>query len=241
MGRAFQVRAASMAKTAAAKSSLYAKWGKEIFAAAKSGVPDPNMNATLKRVIDRAKKEQVPAEVIKRAITKAEGVNSGSMSAVTYEGFGSGNVSIIVECLTDNVNRTVSDVRTCFNKTGGKMGVSGSVSHMFSRKAEFIFEGLNEEDVLEVLMASDCDVEDIHEEEGVIFITADTSYYEKIKEALLAAKEDLEFYEDGNNMVAAQYIDLDDESKEKFTRMLSMLREIDDVQDIYHNANDIEE
>lgn len=116
MGRAHEVRAASMAKTALMKSKKYAKWGKEIFECAKGGVPDPEMNQALKKIIERAKKDQCPADIIKRAIAKAEGLNSGSMSENVYEGFGSGNANVIVECLTDNVNRTISEVRNCFTK-----------------------------------------------------------------------------------------------------------------------------
>lgn len=237
MGRAHEVRAASMAKTAAMKSSKYAKWGQEIFSAAKSGVPDPNMNAVLKRVIERAKKEQVPADVIKRAIAKAEGITSGAMSEITYEGFGNGNVSCIVECLTDNVNRTFSDVRSAFTKTGGKIGVSGSVAHMFSRKAIFEFEGMTEDEVLEILMLADCDAEDIKEEDGYITITADPKDYESIRTALEEAKPEIEFDNAGVELIAAQYVDLDEESEGKFKRMLSLLEELDDVQDVHHNAN----
>ena len=118
MGRAHEVRAASMAKTAAARSSLFNKWSKEIYVAAKSGVPDPEMNQTLKRVIERAKKEQVTADVIKRAIDKAKGGNGENYIATQYEGMSKGNSNIIVDCLTDNVNRTFAEVRNCFNKSG---------------------------------------------------------------------------------------------------------------------------
>ena len=117
MGRAHEVRAASMAKTALMKSKKYSKWGKEILEAAKAGVPDPEMNQVLKKTIERAKKDQCPADVIKRAIEKAKGINSGAMKETTYEGMGNGNVAVIVECLTDNVNRTVSAVRAAFTKT----------------------------------------------------------------------------------------------------------------------------
>ena len=117
MGRAFEVRKAAMMKTSAAKTKVYSRFGKEIYIAAKAGVPDPEMNQGLKRMIERAKANQVPADVIKRAIEKAKGGTDESYTSVRYEGFGPGNCTIIVDCLTDNVNRTVSDVRTCFTKT----------------------------------------------------------------------------------------------------------------------------
>ncbi len=130
MGRAFEVRKAAMMKTSAAKTKVYSRFGKEIYIAAKAGVPDPEMNQGLKRMIERAKANQVPADVIKRAIEKAKGGTDESYTSVRYEGFGPGNCTIIVDCLTDNVNRTVSDVRNCFTKTKSKMGVSGSVAHL---------------------------------------------------------------------------------------------------------------
>ena len=131
MGRAHEVRAASMAKTAAAKSKLNAKWGRAIYVAAKSGVPDPDLNQTLKKEIERAKKEQVPSDIIKRAIDKAKGGSDENYTEMRYEGFGPGNVLVIVDCMTDNNNRTYTDVRTAFNKWGGKLGVTGCAMHMF--------------------------------------------------------------------------------------------------------------
>lgn len=240
MGRAHEVRAASMAKTAAMKSSKYAKWGKEIFQAAKAGVPDPDMNQGLKRTIERAKKDQCPADVIKRAIAKAQGVASGASKEKVYEGYGSGNVAIIVECLTDNDNRTFTDVRTAFNKTGGTIGTS--VGYMFNRKAQFVFEGLSEDDAMMALMDAGCDFEDMStDEDGFVTIYAQPSDFEGIKEALLAANPDLEFEECSVDLIPTTYVDLDEEHEAKFKRLLSMLRECDDVSEIYHNANIVED
>jgi YebC/PmpR family DNA-binding regulatory protein len=236
MGRAHEVRAASMAKTAAMKSSKYAKWGKEIFAAAKSGVPDPEMNQSLKRVIERAKKDQVPADVIKRAITKAQGVASGASKEKTYEGYGSGNVAIIVECLTDNDNRTFTDVRTAFNKTGGTLGTS--VGYLFNRKAKFVFEGMTEDEAMEALMNGDADFEDLSvDEDGFVNIIAGTADFDAIKAALEAAKEDIDFETAEIAMVPSTSVDLDADHEAKFRRLLGLLSEIDDVQEVYHNAN----
>ncbi len=237
MGRAHEVRKVAMAKTALAKSKKYSKWGKEILEAAKSGTPDPEMNQPLKKLIEKAKKDQCPADVIKRAIQKAEGITSGSMSETVYEGFGSGQVSVIVECLTDNVNRTFTDVRSSFTKTGGKLGVSGSVSHMFSRKAKFVFEGLTEDEVLELLMEADCDAEDIStDEDGFVTIIADPKDNNSISEALHNCGKELEFEEQGISLIPATTVSLDKETEDKFQRMLNMLSELDDVQDVHHNA-----
>ena len=240
MGRAHEVRAASMAKTAAMKSSKYAKWGKEIFQAAKAGVPDPEMNQGLKRTIERAKKDQCPADVIKRAIEKAKGLNSGATKEKVYEGMGPGNVAVIVECLTDNDNRTFTEVRTAFNKTGGTIGTA--VSYMFSRKAVVAFEGMTEDEAMEALMAGDADFEDLStDEDGFVNITADPSQFEAIKAALEAAKADIEFDTCETTLVPSTKVDLDADHEEKFRRMLALLREYDDVSEIYHNANIVED
>ena len=230
MGRAHEVRAASMAKTAAMKSAKYAK----------AGVPDPEMNQGLKRTIERAKKDQCPAEVIKRAVAKAQGVASGASKEKVYEGYGSGNVAVIVECLTDNDNRTFTEVRTAFNKTGGNIGTS--VSYMFIRKAVFSFEGMSENEAMEVLMMADCDCEEIStDEDGYVNITAAPADFESIKAALLEAKPELEFDECSVDLIPSTYVDLDADHEAKFRRMLDLLRELDDVSEIYHNANLSEE
>ena len=236
MGRAHEVRAASMAKTAAMKSSKYAKWGKEIFQAAKAGVPDPEMNQSLKRTIERAKKDQCPADVIKRAIAKAQGVASGASKEKVYEGYGPGNVAMIVECLTDNDNRTFTEVRTAFNKTGGTIGTA--VGYLFSRKALFDFEGLSEDEAMEALMNAELDFEDLStDEDGYVHITAASGDFNAIKAALEAAKEDIEFDTCSVDMVPSTYVDLDADHEAKFKRLLDLLREYDDVSEIYHNAN----
>lgn len=236
MGRAHEVRAASMAKTAAMKSSKYAKWGKEIFQAAKAGVPDPEMNQSLKRVIERAKKDQCPADVIKRAIAKAQGVASGATKEKVYEGYGPGNVAVIVECLTDNDNRTYTEVRTAFNKTGGTIGTA--VSYMFNRKAVFSFDGMSEDEAMEALMNGDADFEEINtDEEGYVNITAAPSDFEAIKNALLAVNPELEFDECSVDLIPSTYVDLDEDHLGKFKRFLDLLKEYDDVSEIHHNAN----
>ena len=128
MGRAYEVRKASIQKTGAAKAKLYSMYAREIYDIAKKGGTDPSSNASLKRIMERAKKEQVPADIIKRAIDK---VNSGvdeSYEKVNYEIFGPAGSTLIVECLTDNVNRSISSVKAALNKCKCKMGVQGSLS-----------------------------------------------------------------------------------------------------------------
>lgn len=236
MGRAHEVRAASMAKTALAKSKKYSKWGKEILDCAKAGDPNPDMNQPLKKLIEKAKKDQCPAEVIKRALEKAEGLKSGNMKETHYEGFGPGRVAVMVDCLTDNVNRTFTDIRQCYNKVGGNIGQA--VGHLFSRKAKFVFSGLTEDETLEILMGADVFPEEVStNEDGQVVIVDDPKNSDAISDALDACGKELEFDEQGVSMVASMYVDLDDESNEKFQRMLSLFSECDDVQAVYHNAN----
>lgn len=234
MGRAHEVRAAAMAKTAAAKSKLYSKWGKELYVAAKDGVPDPEMNPTLKRKIERAKKEQVPADVIKRAIDKAKGGNGESYIATQYEGMSKGNSMIIVDCLTDNVNRTFTEVRTAFNKTGSTIG--SSVMFMFKHQAVFAFNGLSEDDVLEALLEADCEVEDVVTEDDEVVVYAPYTEYNKIRTALTNVKSDIDFSEDEVTYIPTSTVELDGEDLAKFQRLLDALEENEDVQNVYHNV-----
>ncbi|MFI3329510.1 MAG: YebC/PmpR family DNA-binding transcriptional regulator [bacterium] len=235
MGRAHEVRAASMAKTSAAKSKLYAKYGKEIFMAAKNGSPDPNTNLALKKIIDKAKKDNVTADVIKRAIDKAKGGSQENYTEKRYEGFGPGNTMIIVDCLTDNDNRTISDVKNCFTKTGGKIGVTGCATHMFTYNGLLSLDCMNEEEVMECLIMSDLDA-DIETDDDLVIVKTTQQDYEKVKDALLATKE-IEFIQDFVGFIPMNTVDLDEESKVKFEKMLAMLEELDDVQEVYHNAN----
>lgn len=237
MGRAYQVRAASMAKTAAAKSKLNAKWGLAIYMAAKSGIPDPDVNQALKKEIEKAKKEQISADVIKRAIEKAKGGSNESYTATRYEGFGPNNSMFIVECLTDNSNRTYTDVRTAFSRCGFKLGVSGSVVNMFNNQAVFSFEGINDEEALEILIGADCEVDDIVTEDGLTTVYAPNTEYAKIRDALEAAHPDINFLEDEVAWIPLTTVKLTDEDDIRhFERLQEMLDEIDDVQNLFHNV-----
>lgn len=236
MGRAHEVRAASMAKTAAFKSKQNAKYGRLIFIAAKSGIPDPDVNQALKKEIERAKKAQISADVIKRAIEKAKGGINEAYYSARYEGFGPNNSMFIVECLTDNTNRTYTDVRTAFNKSGFKMGVDGSVIHMFNNQAVFSFEGLNDEETLEVLLNADCEVDDIVYEDGLTTVYAPANAYSKVRDALEEAMPDVNFLEDQVAWIPQVTTTLtSDKEKEQFERFKNTLDELDDVQNIYHN------
>ena len=187
MGRAHEVRAASMAKTAAAKSKLNNKWSRIIYMAAKSGIPDPDLNQNLKKEIEKAKKEQVTADVIKRAIEKAKGANMESYSELQLEGFGPGNSMVVVECLSDNSNRTQTAVKIALQKCGGKIAGSGSVTYMFDHLAIFSVENVNDEELLETLLMADCEVNDIEVDENLVTVFAPNTEYSKIRTAIREA------------------------------------------------------
>ena len=242
MGRAHEVRAAAMAKTAAMKSKLYSRYGKELLIAAKAGVPDPEMNLGLKRKIAEAKANQVPADVIKRAIEKAKGGTGENYDSCRYEGFGPGAATIIIDCLTDNTNRTVSAVKTCFNKAHSKMGVAGCVSHSYDNVGLFSFPYDDEETMLDALVMADVDVVDIECEDGDMTITVDPTDFHKAKEAIDELAPDVEFSACEITMLPQEYVTLTtDEEKESWNRLLTMLDDCDDVQKVYHNVQSDEE
>jgi YebC/PmpR family DNA-binding regulatory protein len=234
MGRAFEVRKVAMAKTAAAKTKVYSKYGREIYMAAKAGVPDPEINLNLRRVIEKAKKDQVPSDIIKRAIEKAKGGVDENYTEVRYEGFGPGNTLIIVDCLTDNTNRTLTEVRTLFNKSGGKLGVSGSVLHQFEHRAVFQVAA-TEDQILEVLLEKNVDVLDVETEEDSVTIYGEPSKYANIKQALNEAN--LEIQQEEITFLPLQTVEVTGEDLQKFERLVDGLDELDDVQHVYHNAN----
>ena len=235
MGRAFQNRKESMAKTSDANAKLYSKFSREIYVVAKGGSPDPDANLTLRSLIDRAKKAQVPAHVIEKAIDKAKG-GAGEDSAVArYEGYAPGNVMVIIDCLTDNPNRTFGDVRSCFTKTKTKIGTSGSVAHMFDHSAIFVFEG-DEEVALEALMEADVDVQDIEEEDGKLTVFAPHNEYNKAKLALMDAFEGVDFEVDEIQFIPQNMMEVPEDAKPMFEKFLELVNDFDDVQNVYHNG-----
>ncbi|KDC51366.1 YebC/PmpR family DNA-binding transcriptional regulator [Pseudoalteromonas fuliginea] len=235
MGRAYQNKKDSMAKTAGAKTKVYSKYGKEIYICAKNGGVDPDGNLSLRRLIERAKKDQVPAHVIDRAIDKAKGGGGEDYAATRYEGYGPGNSMIIVDCLTDNNKRTFADVRVCFTKANAKIGAQNSVSHLFEHLAIFVFDGDDDEAVLEALMMADVDVTDVEVDDGKVTVFAPHTEYNNTRTAL----EEMgvtEFDEDLISFVPQIETPIEGEDVEVMERFLAMLEDCDDVQNVYHNA-----
>ena len=235
MGR-FPNIAASKAKTGAQKAKVYSSYAKEIYQVAKQGGTDPNGNLSLRHLIEKAKKEQVPQEVIKRAIDK---VNSGvdeSYTSVRYEGFASGGATVMVDCLTDNVNRTVSLVRNAFTKSKGKMGVSGCVAHMYEHLAVVIVKDMSEDEAMEALLMNEVNAKEIEKSDNNVSIYGDPADLYKIKDAILLSKPDAEFLVDEVTYLPNEMVTLDGEDKENFEKLLNMLDDVEDVQKVYHNV-----
>lgn len=236
MGRAYQNRKESMAKTAAAKTKVYSKYGREIYVAAKAGGTDPSSNLTLRSLIDRAKKDQVPTHVIEKAIDKANGGAGEDFQPALYEGIGPGGCMVLVSALTDNGNRTFGEIRGVFSKCKAKLGTQGSVSHMFDHRAMFVFAGEDEESPLEALMMADVDVSDIDCEDGMISVLVPPTEFFKTKTALTEMDENLEFEIQEITYLPQTDHQIAGDDAEAFERFVGLLNDLEDVQEIYHNG-----
>jgi YebC/PmpR family DNA-binding regulatory protein len=236
MGRNFENRKQSIFKTAASKSKLYAKYGKKLYMAAKNGVPDPHANPALRSIVEKAKSENVPSHVIEKAIQKASGTGGEDFQLARYEGFGPGGALVIVDCLTDNNQRTISEIRSCFTKTGSKLAGHGSVAMSFEHVAVLSFKGDNENQVLEAMFAADVAVEEVESKEGYITIFAPPAEFYKAKTALLEALPNVELETQEITFLPQASKMLSAEDLAQFEKFLEMLHDCDDVQDIYHNV-----
>jgi len=225
-----------MAKTAAAKTKVYSRYAREIYVCAKSGGTDPDGNLTLRGLIERAKKDQVPSHVIDKALEKARGSGGEDFSPARYEGYGPGNCMVIVECLTDNPNRTFGDVRQCFTKTKAKIGSQGSVAHMFDHCAILAIKADDEDAVLETLLTADVDVTDIEDDDELITVFAPHTEYAKARQALRDAFGEVEFEVDEIQFLAQSSTDITGDDVALFEKFMDMLNDLDDVQNVYHNA-----
>ncbi len=235
MGR-FPNIAAAKAKSGAARGKLYGMYAKEIYQTAKTGGVTPEGNPSLKRLIEKAKKEQVPADIIKRAIDKVSSGVGEDYETLTYEIFGPAGSTLMVECLTDNVNRSVSDLRAVINKCHVKMGAMGSVAYMYDNLCVVGFKGLTEEQVLEALIMEEVDYVDMEVQDDTVIIYGNPQDLFKIKTAITNALPNVEFTIDEISLLPKERITLEGESLEEFKRLLTLLDEVDDVQNVYHNV-----
>ncbi|WP_251518862.1 MULTISPECIES: YebC/PmpR family DNA-binding transcriptional regulator [Staphylococcus] len=217
-------------------SRIYAKFGKEIYVAAKSGEPNPESNQTLRLTLERAKTYSVPNHIIDRAIEKAKGGGEESYDHLRYEGFGPNGSMIIVDALTNNVNRTASDVRSAFGKNGGNMGVSGSVAYMFDHTAVFGFEGKSADDTLELLMEADIDVRDVIDEDGLTIVYAEPDQFAQVQDTLKEnGVEDFKVAE--FEMLPQSDVELSADNQETFEGLIDALEDLEDVQNVFHNVD----
>ena len=237
MGRAYEVRKASIQKTGAAKGKLYTTFAKEIYLAAKNGVPEIEANINLKRIVDKAKKNQVPTDIINRAIDKAKGVGGEDYHEVIYEGFGPANSTLIIKCLTDNVNRTVGLVRAAFNKVNKSLGVTNSVSYNYDYLGVLSFKSEKSEELFENLLNEGINIIDFEDEDGFITITMNPNDHNKVKDTIENLIPNVDYEIDQIGMFPKEKTTLNDEDKEVFIKLYNMLDDIDDVTEIYHNVD----
>ncbi|MGX7058673.1 YebC/PmpR family DNA-binding transcriptional regulator [Vagococcus humatus] len=236
MGRKwFNIKDKKAAKEAS-NSRVFAKFGVEIYVAAKQGEPDPHLNQKLQLVIDRAKTYNVPKHVIDRAIEKAKGTGDETYSELRYEGFGPAGSMLIVDTLTNNVNRTAANVRAAFGKNGGNMGVSGAVSYMFDNTAVFVYEGNNAEEIFETLIEADIEVKDVMSEGSQVVVYAEPADFSKVRDVL--TEQGVEKFTVAElEMVPQNELTLEGEDLETFEQLVDALEELDDVQKVHHNVD----
>lgn len=218
------------------RGKAFTKIGKEISVAVKEGGANPDSNSRLRDAIAKAKSSNMPADNIKRAIQRASGeLGNINYEEIVYEGYGPSGVAVIVESLTDNKNRTAGDVRHLFDKYGGNMGTSGCVSFMFDKKGMLIVEkndSLDEDDFM--MMALDAGAEDFSSEEDVYEITTAPEDFSSVREEL--EKNGIEFLQAEISMIPSTTSQVDNELAVKVQKLIDMLEDNDDVQNVWHNA-----
>ncbi|MCA1295555.1 YebC/PmpR family DNA-binding transcriptional regulator [Paenibacillus sp. alder61] len=235
MGRKWNNIKEKKASKDANTSRIYAKFGVEIYVAAKKGEPDPESNRALKVVLERAKTYNVPKAIIDRALDKAKGSGEETYEELRYEGFGPNGSMVIVDALTNNVNRTASAVRAAFNKNGGNMGVSGSVAYMFDSTAVIGVADKSIDEVFELLMEADLEVRDILEEDDNVIVYAEPDQFHEVQEAFKQAGI-TEFTVAELTMLAQNYVTLPEDSVAQFEKLIDALEDLEDVQQVYHNV-----
>jgi len=224
-------------KNDAKKGKIFTKLGREIAVAVKEGGPDPNANSRLKDVIAKAKANNMPNETIERSIKKAAGdISAVNYEKVVYEGYGPNGTAIIVEALTDNKNRTAGNVRNAFTKGNGSLGAPGCVSFMFDKKGQIIIDkeecDMNADDLM--MLALDAGAEDFKEEEDSFEIVTAPDYFSQVREAL--EKAGIPMVQAEVTMIPQNWVTLTDEQDIKnMNKILDLLEEDDDVQEVYHN------
>ena len=227
---------AKKGKADAARGKIFTKLGRELLIAVKQGGPDPAGNSKLKEIISKCKANNMPNDTINNAIKKASGEgSSANYEELTYEGYGTNGVAVIVKASTDNKNRTAADVRHVFDKAGGNLGTSGCVSYMFEKKGVIVIEKeecpMDEEELM--MIAIEAGAEDFEAEEAVYQITTAPSDFTTVSDTLV--EKGLKFLEAGVQMIPSTYVSLDEAASEKMQRLIDNLEDLDDVLEVYHN------
>lgn len=233
MGRAFQVRAASMAGTAAKKSALNMRASKEIYLAAKNGGTDPHANLSLRAALDKYRAMGATKDVMDRAIKKAEGAEVVAYIPGRYEIMGPGGYLMVVDTLTDNVNRAVSDLKAAIKKCDASLQ---SVAYNFTETGVFVFSGSSVSDVEETLVLNDVDVWEINEEDGVIEVLVNPTAFGKTRDTLYSLGIS-EFNISEIRMIPSDKIELEGDNLMLFQRLIDLLDDVQDIQEVYHNVN----
>lgn len=224
-------------KSDAQRGKIFTKIGREIAVVVKTGGADPVSNPKLRDVIAKAKQNNMPNDTIERSIKKAAGELAGvNYENCTYEGYGSGGSAVIVECLTDNKNRTAGDVRHAFDKHGGSLGSSGCVSYLFQRKGIVEVEKTDNTNSDELMLAAlDLGAIDINEYDDEFEVITQANDHTRLSEELV--KLGYNVINSETTLVPDSYVDLDEDKLGKFTRMIDALEDLDDVQQVYHNVS----
>jgi YebC/PmpR family DNA-binding regulatory protein len=236
MGRKWNNIKDKKASKDANTSRIYAKFGLEIYVAAKKGEPNPESNQALRFVLERAKTYNVPRAIIDRAIEKAKGSGDDNYEELRYEGFGPSGSMVIVDALTNNVNRTASAVRAAFTKNGGNLGVSGSVSYMFDATAVIGINDKTVDEIIEILLEADVDARDVIEEEDTVIVYGAQEQFQAIQDALRQAGIE-EFSIAEITMLAQNEVTLDAAASKQFEKIIDTLEDLEDVQQVYHNVD----
>ncbi len=228
-------------KADAARGKIFTKIGREIAVAVKAGGPDPNANAALRAVIDKAKANNMPKDNITRSIQKASGeLGSINYESIVYEGYGTNGVAIIVEALTDNKNRTGGDIRHIFDRSGGSLGTSGCVSYMFTTKGVIDIEkkaGMDDDEMM--MLALDAGADDFDVADGYYEITTSVDKFAAVRDSITAAG--IEYASAELDRIPQNTVRLEAEDRDKLLKMLDAFEDNDDVQNVYHNAEYDEE
>jgi len=234
MGRAFEYRRAAKEKRWDKMSKLFPKLAKAITVAAKEGGPDPEMNAALRTAIQNAKAQNLPKANIAAAIDRATGKDAVDYTELTYEGKGPHGVMVIVECATDNTNRTVANVKAIFSKAGGELAPSGSLEFLFSRKASFQFEKTDDMDLEELEFdLIDAGLEEIQENEGTVYVYGDYTSFGSLNSAF--EEKGIEITKAVLERVPTSPVEYSEEQMQEIEKMLDKLEDDDDVQAVFTN------